>query len=134
MTKVVINGSFDVLHLGHIRLLEMARNYQDSQVYVLLDTDRRVKELKGADRPINSLEERVAIMSALKYVDQVSTFDTDEELMNKIKEFAPDIMLKGSDYRDKPIIGAEFCKEIVFFERLNDYSTTKKIQDTSDRR
>jgi D-beta-D-heptose 7-phosphate kinase/D-beta-D-heptose 1-phosphate adenosyltransferase len=134
MTKVFVNGTFDILHLGHLRLLQFARAYPASYVYVLIDSDRRVKELKGADRPIHNEYERASFLAALKAVDRVDIFDTDEELVNYIKNFEPDVMVKGGDYRDKPIIGSEYCKKIVFYDRLEKYSTTNKIQDIVNRR
>jgi D-beta-D-heptose 7-phosphate kinase/D-beta-D-heptose 1-phosphate adenosyltransferase len=100
---------------------------------VLTDTDRRIKELKGKDRPINTEYERVSLLAALKSVDRVDVFDTDEQLVNLIRNYNPDIMIKGSDYRNKPIIGAEFCKEIKFYDRIERYSTTNKIQDIANR-
>ena len=134
MTKVVVNGTFDIIHLGHLRLLDYARSLPNSYVLVLTDSDRRIKQLKGNDRPINTEYERCSLLFALKSVDRVETFDTDQELVDLIKEFAPDVMVKGSDYRDKPIIGAEYCKEIKFYDRLGNYSTTNKIQDIAHRR
>jgi D-beta-D-heptose 7-phosphate kinase/D-beta-D-heptose 1-phosphate adenosyltransferase len=133
MTRVVVNGSFDILHLGHLKLLEHAKAYPNSFVLVLTDTDRRIKELKGSARPVHSEYERCSFLFALKYVDKVETFDSDEELDRLIKEFQPDIMVKGSDYKGKPIIGSEHCKKIVFYERLGNYSTTKTIQDIISR-
>ena len=133
MTKVVVNGTFDILHLGHLKLLEYARGFPDSYVLVLTDSDRRIKELKGNDRPINNEYERSSILFALKYVDRVEIFDTDRELIELIERFEPDIMVKGSDYQDKPIIGAEYCKQIKFYDRLGNYSTTKTIQDITNR-
>lgn len=133
MTKIIVNGSFDIVHLGHIRLLQYAKCFPSAYVYVLIDTDRRIKELKGNDRPINSQHERLVLLSELKSVDRVDTFDTDEELVNLIRNYDPDIMIKGSDYRNKPIIGAEFCKKIRFYDRLERYSTTNKIQDITNR-
>jgi D-beta-D-heptose 7-phosphate kinase/D-beta-D-heptose 1-phosphate adenosyltransferase len=121
------------LHLGHLRLLEHAKSYPNSYVLVLTDSDRRIKELKGSSRPIHSEYERCSFLFALKSVNRVETFDSDEELDRLIKEFAPDIMVKGSDYRDKHVIGAEHCKRIVYFERLQQYSTTGKIQDIISR-
>jgi len=132
--KVIVNGTFDILHLGHLRLLQYARSFPDSYVYVLIDSDRRVKEIKGPDRPVHNEYERSSFLFALKAVDRVDVFDTDQELVDYIKNYAPDVMVKGSDYRNKPIIGAEFCKEIKFYDRLERYSTTNKIQDIINRR
>jgi D-beta-D-heptose 7-phosphate kinase/D-beta-D-heptose 1-phosphate adenosyltransferase len=133
MTRVVVNGTFDVLHLGHLKLLECARGYTNSYVLVLTDSDSRIKQLKGNSRPINNEYERCSMLFALKYVDRVETFDSDEELIKLIKDFEPDVMVKGSDYRDKPILGAEYCKQIKFYDRTK-HSTTKIIQDIIDRR
>jgi D-beta-D-heptose 7-phosphate kinase/D-beta-D-heptose 1-phosphate adenosyltransferase len=133
MKKIVVNGTFDILHLGHLRLLEYAKSHPDSYVLVLIDSDRRVKELKGNNRPINSEYERACFLFALKSVDRVEIFDSDDELRTYIRDFDPDIMVKGSDYEGKPIIGAEYCKEIKFYERLGDYSTTNKIQHITNR-
>lgn len=133
-TRVVVNGTFDILHVGHIELLRHAKTYYpDAIVYVLIDSDRRVKELKGAERPINSQEERKTMLEALRYVDSVNIFDSDDELKLYLRKLAPVIMVKGSDYKDKPIIGAEYCKEIYFYERLENFSTTKKIQSIINR-
>jgi D-beta-D-heptose 7-phosphate kinase/D-beta-D-heptose 1-phosphate adenosyltransferase len=129
MTRVVVNGTFDIIHLGHLRLLQCAKSFPNSYVLVLTDSDRRVRKLKGPDRPINTEYERCSMLFALKYVDRVETFDSDQELVDLIKEFKPDIMVKGSDYQGKAIIGAEYCKEIKFYDRFKHYSTTAKIQD-----
>lgn len=133
MTKVVVNGTFDILHLGHLKLLEYAKSFENSYVYVLIDSDRRVKSLKGITRPINSEDERSYMLKSLKTVDHVDIFDTDQELIDKIKAYEPDIMVKGSDYSDKPIIGAEHCKEIKFYELVKGQSTTNKIQSITNR-
>jgi D-beta-D-heptose 7-phosphate kinase/D-beta-D-heptose 1-phosphate adenosyltransferase len=132
MIKIVVNGTFDILHLGHLQLLSTARSYPNSYVLVLIDSDRRVKELKGNDRPINTEYERAWMLWSLRYVDRVEIFDSDDELRNYIKEFEPDIMIKGSDYEGKPIIGAEHCKQIRYYP-LNGHSTTKTIQRITNR-
>jgi D-beta-D-heptose 7-phosphate kinase/D-beta-D-heptose 1-phosphate adenosyltransferase len=129
---VVVNGTFDIVHTGHIKLLNTARSMGD-YLLVCIDSDRRVKELKGSARPINTEYERKGLLSNLKAVDQVEVFDSDEELEEILKYYQPDIMLKGSDYRDKPIVGARYCKSIEFFDRIDEYSTTKKIQDIINR-
>lgn len=126
--KILVNGTFDIVHLGHIMLLNKARAYRDSTVFVLIDSDRRVKELKGDGRPFNSAYERALLLSNLKSVDMVEIFDSDMELEGLIKGISPDVMLKGSDYKDKHIIGAEYCKEVVFYERIKEFSSTEKIQ------
>ncbi len=134
MKRIVVNGSFDVIHVGHLRLLQHARSYIDSYVLVLIDSDRRIAQLKGPDRPVNNEYERASLLAALKYVDRVEIFDSDQELIDYIKDFNPDIMVKGSDYQGRHIIGSEHCKKIVFYDRLEKYSTTQKIQDIINRR
>lgn len=133
MMKIIVNGSFDIIHVGHIRLLEYAKSFPNSYVYVLIDSDQRIKKLKGSDRPINNEYERASLLAALKSVDRVDIFNSDQELIDYIKNYEPDIMVKGSDYIGKPIIGAEYCKEIKFYDRLGKYSTTNKIQSIIDR-
>jgi len=126
MIKVFVNGTFDILHLGHIELLNYAKSLGD-QLIVGIDSDRRIKELKGPKRPINSEYNRWFILKNLKAVDEVVVFDSDDELINWVR--LCDIMVKGSDYRGKPIVGEEVCKNIVFFERIDGYSTTNTIQN-----
>ena len=130
---MLVNGTFDILHIGHLNLLSYAKSYPGSYVLVLIDSDRRVRELKGSTRPVNTEYERASLLAALKYVDRVEIFDTDQELINLIKDYSPDIMVKGSDYKDKPIIGSEYCKKIDFYGRLEKYSTTNTVQRIIDR-
>jgi rfaE bifunctional protein nucleotidyltransferase chain/domain len=129
--KTFVNGSFDIIHPGHIRLLNYAKSLGDNLV-VAIDSDRRISELKGSKRPINILADRKLILQNLKAVDHVWSFDSDKELEDIIKVIRPDVMVKGSDYQGGRIIGAEYCKEIVFLDRTND-STTKRIQDIVNR-
>jgi D-beta-D-heptose 7-phosphate kinase/D-beta-D-heptose 1-phosphate adenosyltransferase len=131
MKRIVVNGTFDTLHLGHVRLLAFANSL--GKVLVLIDSDRRVRELKGENRPINNETERSYILSSLKFVDRVEIFNSDQELIDLIKNYHPDIMVKGSDYVNQPIIGAEYCKKIEFYGRIPGYSTTEKIQSIIDR-
>jgi rfaE bifunctional protein nucleotidyltransferase chain/domain len=126
MIKVFVNGTFDILHPGHVMLLQYAASL--GQVTVAIDTDRRVRQLKGAGRPFFNQDERRLMLQGLKYVNKVCTFDTDQELEHIIQTSEPDIMVKGSDYRGRPIIGEEHVPHIEFFERLNEYSSTKAIQ------
>ena len=130
--KIIVNGKLDVLHKGHIVLLEYAKSL-GAILLVCIDGDRRVKELKGEGRPINNQFDRTYMLTALKSVDLVWVFNSDQELIDQIKLFGPDIMVKGSDYKNKPIIGSEYCKEIKFVDLVDGYSTTNIIQRITDR-
>ena len=99
MDRVWVNGTFDVLHRGHLELLNYASKY--GSVRVGIDSDRRVKEFKGDLRPINSLEERILMMENLRCVDSVVSFDSDEELENQIRLWNPRYLIIGSDYKVK---------------------------------
>lgn len=132
MTTVFINGTFDILHPGHIALLNTARSHGNYLV-VAIDSDRRVQELKGISRPVNNQNTRRIMLSNLKAVDLVEIFDTDEELMNIIKTYSPSIMFKGSDWKDQTIIGGHLVKHIEYFDRIDDYSTTNTIQHIINR-
>lgn len=123
MVKVWVNGSFDILHIGHIRLLEYASTL--GSVKVGIDTDKRIKKIKGENRPFNSLSDRAEFLRSIKYIDSVDIFDTTEQLIDIIKQYQPDYMVIGSDYKDKPIIGSEYIKEIVYFNRIKNKSTTE---------
>jgi D-beta-D-heptose 7-phosphate kinase/D-beta-D-heptose 1-phosphate adenosyltransferase len=129
MKRIFVNGTFDVLHLGHLAMLNFAKSLGDHLV-IAIDSDERVRRLKGSSRPINNVVERKVMLENLKAVDSVEIFDTDEDLINIIKTC--DIMVKGGDYKTLPIIGKEFVT-VVLFDRLNDYSSTKKIQHIIDR-
>ena len=128
--KIVVNGTFDVLHLGHLALLNYAKSLGDYLV-VAIDSDSRVRSLKGPSRPVNNEVERKTLLENLRSVDEVKIFGTDAELVDIIKNCS--IMVKGSDYRGKPIVGEEVCPQIVFFERIDEYSSTKKIQHIINR-
>jgi rfaE bifunctional protein nucleotidyltransferase chain/domain len=131
--KVFVNGTFDILHIGHYRLLNYAKSY-GTHLIVATDTDERIKKLKGPSRPINSLIERIEALRNLKAVDTVLSFSTDEELESTIKQVSPDIMIVGGDWKDKTVIGSQFAKKLIYFERIDGYSTTEKIQRIIDRR
>ena len=121
--KVWVNGTFDVLHIGHLKLLEFASSFGELRVGI--DTDKRVKELKGIDRPFNTTEDRKYFLQSVKYVNDVVVFDSREELINLVKEYQPDYMIIGDDYKYQIVYGSEHAKQLVFFEKIPKYSTTK---------
>jgi D-beta-D-heptose 7-phosphate kinase/D-beta-D-heptose 1-phosphate adenosyltransferase len=121
--KVWVNGAFDILHIGHIRLLEYAASL--GSVRVGTDTDERIKANKGKDRPYNTLKDRVEFLYSIKYVNSVVTFGSNEELIESIREYTPDLMVIGDDYDYHTIIGIEYIPEVRFFEKIKDKSTTK---------
>lgn len=123
--KVWVNGTFDVLHIGHIKLLEFASQF--GEIRVGIDTDERVKQFKGELRPINTIKDRIDFMNSIKYVNSSVSFSTDEELCDKIKEWNADIIIVGNDYKDKKVIGSHLVKEVIFFDKIDDYSSTKII-------
>lgn len=132
MKKVFVNGTFDVLHPGHVNLLEYAKA-QGKYLVVAIDSDRRVRELKGPTRPWLNQDGRRFMLESLRCVDQVWIFDSDQELEHLIQLYEPDLMVKGSDYKNKPIVGEEFVPHIDFFERIDEYSSTKTIQHLTNR-
>ena len=129
-TNVIVNGTFDILHVGHLKLLNYAKSLGD-HLTVAIDTDRRIKTKKGQSRPINNEYERKTMLEHLKSVDQVVIFDSDEELIDLVKN--SDIMVKGSDYKGKSVIGETYCKKVIYYDRIEGYSTTQKIQSIVDR-
>jgi D-beta-D-heptose 7-phosphate kinase/D-beta-D-heptose 1-phosphate adenosyltransferase len=123
MVRVWVNGSFDILHTGHLRMLEYASLF--GNVRVGIDTDERIREKKGPDRPYNTLEDRVEFLYGIKYVTDVVTFNSDEELIEQIRIYSPDTMVIGDDYNYNNIIGIEYIPEVKFFEKIPNKSTTK---------
>jgi len=126
LTKVFVNGTFDVLHYGHFRLLEAAAELGD-KLYVAIDTDERVKEKKGEHRPFHNVIERKEMLESIKWVDSVFSFNSDDELITLIRAINPDVYVIGSDYKNKPIVGREYIRNIVFIPRIEKFSTTKII-------
>lgn len=118
------NGCFDVIHIGHIKLFEYAKSLGQS-LHVGIDSDRRVKINKGNDRPVNSQNYRKELLSSIKYIDSVSIFDTDRELENLIKAKNIDIIVVGSDYINRNVIGSDLVKIVKFFDKIPNISTTK---------
>jgi len=128
--NVWINGAFDILHIGHLYLLKYGASL--GSVRVGLDTDERIRKAKGETRPYNTLANRIDFISSIKYVDSVVSFNSDSELEDLIKEYNTDILLIGSDYQNKRVVGAQNSKEVRFFNRLTEYSTTSILRYEKD--
>lgn len=124
--KIWVNGTFDVLHRGHIELFKFAQS--KGVVRVGIDLDERVKQLKGDSRPVNTWEDRKFLLESIKYIDSVVGFGSDEELEKRIQEWNPEIMIVGSDYKNKLVIGSHLVNEVLFFDRIDNYSSTKIIE------
>ena len=132
--RIWVNGAFDILHIGHIKLLKHAAAM--GYLRVGIDTDDRIKELKGPTRPFNCFKDRKEMLESLRFVDEVVGFSSEQELIDQIKLYQPDVMIVGSDYRDKRVIGAEHSKNVRYFERIAEISTTAILsyeKDTSNR-
>ena len=122
---VFTNGCFDILHVGHVKYLEVAKSFGDILI-VGLNSDASVRALKGPSRPVNSGDDRAYILAALESVDYVVKFadDTPHEL---IKMLRPDVLVKGGDYRGKNVVGREFAGELRLVEFVEGKSTTSTI-------
>jgi len=126
------NGCFDVLHVGHIKMLDYIKNQCDFLV-VGIDSDSRVSKNKGPERPFNSQGDRKLMLKSLKSVDEVFIFNTEEALENLVKLINPDLMVVGSDYEERRVVGSQHAKELKFFRRIDGYSTTKILQNIAGR-
>jgi len=131
--RVIVNGTFDILHRGHIEMLNFARS-QGSYLLVAIDSDKQVRELKGDSRPINNQEDRKFQLENLKCVDAVWIFDSQEELEHICKIYKPHLMVKGADYIGKKITGSQYCDKIKYYELVKNYSTSKIIENINNRK
>lgn len=127
---VFTNGCFDILHRGHATYLEQARNLGASLI-VAANTDASVKRQgKGDDRPVNALEDRMAVLASLQCVDAVISFDEDTPF-NVIKQIMPDHLVKGGDWKPEDIVGGDIVTknggQVHSIDFKHDRSTTKLI-------
>ena len=127
---VFTNGCFDILHVGHIKYLQVAKSFGDILI-VGLNSDASVSRLKGPTRPVNSAEDRACILAALEAVDYVVPFsdDTPYELIKMIK---PDVLVKGGDYEGKAVVGTEFAGELKLVNFIDGKSTSLIIEKISN--
>lgn len=128
--KIWVNGTFDVFHPGHLAILKYAAS--KGELHVGIDSDRRVKEKKGPNRPVFNIEQRKDLLESLKFVHSVYVFDSDWELKEMIKKSGANIMVIGSDYENKEIIGKELFNGFIFFNRIHGISSTQILNYTQD--
>ena len=126
---VFTNGCFDILHPGHLQYLYNARNLGEILI-VGLNSDMSISRIKGENRPINNFEFRSRMLSYFDFIDFIVEFheDTPIELIKRVR---PNVLVKGSDYQKKEVIGSDLVKEsggeVVFLEFLEGYSSTSII-------
>jgi len=131
---VLTNGVFDILHKGHIELLKFSK-MQGTKLIVAIDSDRRVKELKGNDRPINNQEDRRRILETNRYVDEVVIFDSVEELQGFYDTLSPNVIVKGSEWTADEVRERDNIPEnvqIKVYPLVGDYSTTNTMHKIRD--
>ena len=131
---VLTNGVFDILHKGHIELLKFSK-MQGTKLIIAIDSDRRVKELKGNDRPINNQEDRRRILETNRYVDEVVIFDSVEELQGFYDTLSPDVIVKGSEWTADEVRERDNIPEnvqIKVYPLVGDYSTTNTMNKIRD--
>ena len=127
MSIVWTNGTFDILHPGHIELFKVARALGD-KVIVATDTDEKIKADKGDHKPVNDLCYRVAMLEAIKYIDVVLTFGDRKELEGLIQLYSPDILILGDDWRNGDVVGRKYAKEVRFLPRVGGYASSNIVK------
>lgn len=126
---VLTNGVFDILHSGHINLLEFAKS-QGKKLVVAIDTDERVRSLKGNERPINNLSERINVLNAIRYVDEVISFGSKKELDDIYKLTETSVIVKGSEWTELELRERDNIPEkikIKIYPLYKNLSTTKIV-------
>jgi rfaE bifunctional protein nucleotidyltransferase chain/domain len=127
---VFTNGCFDILHPGHTRYLRAARELGDFLV-VAVNSDRSVREIKGKGRPVIPEKDRAEVLASLGFVDGIVIFD-EENPLNVIRRLMPDVLVKGGDWTEDKIIGADVVKgaggEVKSLPFVSGYSTTEIIR------
>ena len=123
---VFTNGCFDILHVGHVKYLEVAKSYGD--VLILgLNADSSVRKLKGSTRPINTQDDRAYILASLESVDYVVIFE-EETPYELIKLIKPHVLVKGGDYEGKEVVGQDIADELKLVQFVDGKSTTNTIK------
>ncbi len=119
-------GVFDLFHAGHVLMLQECKAHCDKLIVAL----NRAENLPaGKNQPIFTIEQRVLIMQQCKLVDEVMTYNSEADLEELLRKLKPDVRFLGSDYKDKPITGKEYSKEVYFTDRSHGLSTSGYIKE-----
>jgi rfaE bifunctional protein nucleotidyltransferase chain/domain len=130
---VFVSGVFDILHHGHVDFLRRAKSLvgEQGKLVVAVHDDESVRAHKGADRPINGLNERVQVLKAIRYVDEVVPWIGWENVSDYVKELKPNyIAVSGNEYKKKSISSTaeEIGAKVISFPKIQDISTSKLIE------
>jgi D-beta-D-heptose 7-phosphate kinase/D-beta-D-heptose 1-phosphate adenosyltransferase len=121
------NGCFDVIHKGHVELFKYAKSL-GSKLYVGIDSDDKVRKDKGSGRPFNNQHDRREVLESIKYIDGVFTFNSTQGLEDLVRIVGASKLVIGSDWKGKTVIGEQYVDEVVFFDRIEGYSTTEILE------
>jgi D-beta-D-heptose 7-phosphate kinase/D-beta-D-heptose 1-phosphate adenosyltransferase len=121
--KVWVNGSFDVLHIGHIDLFRYAKSLGE-ELIVSIDSDRRIKESKGNKRPVNNSTDRKEFLESICYVDKVLIFDSYLEMKKQIVDNKIDIIVVSDDCKEDQIVGSDLSDVVVYKKRKSKSTTS----------
>ncbi len=131
-TVIFTNGIWDLIHAGHTDLLNFCKNINANNIVIVgINSDKSTKQNKEPDRPINNLENRSKVLSAISFVDYIVAFN-DKSVLNLVKSVKPDVLVKGSEYSVKKIIGSDYVKsyggKVLQFTMIEGVSTTNIIE------
>jgi len=125
-TIAFTNGCFDLMHIGHVRYLEQAS--RGNRILIIgLNSDVSTRSIKGPHRPIVPQKSRAAVLAALECVDFVVIFNEDTPYKT-IAAIKPDILIKGADWKGKPVAGQDLVKKVEFVKYIQGFSTTNIIE------
>jgi len=121
------NGCFDIVHMGHIELFKYASSL--GRLYVGIDSDQRVKLLKGLGRPINEQNQRSQLLSSIKYIHKVDIFDDEKTLRSLLVDYNIDTIVVGDDYINKQVVGSDLVNNVLFFPKIPNLSTSSILDE-----
>lgn len=123
MKKGIIAGSFDLIHPGYVRMFKESKKFCNHLIIALQDDPTLERPRKC--KPIHTIEERIEILQSISYIDEIVTYNTEAELYELFKVLDYDVRILGDEYRDTNYTGKDLNKEVIWIDRLHDYSTTK---------